>query len=399
MYLHSGNIRKRTLKNGTNYQVNVELPPDPITGKRKRISETVPTKKQAEALLAKKLSELNSNTFIGENNIALKTYMSEWLTIYIKPHTSPTTYSSYEAQIRNHIYPTLGNLRIQSIKASDIQKLYNTLFTTKSSASGKILASKTIKNIHHNLRSCLSRAVKDEIIRRNAADDVILPRERKKEITIFSKQETAQLLAAVADTSMELIINMAIATGARRGEMCAMEWSDVDFDKRTITINKNAVFVKGQRIIKSPKSAAGVRTITVPEYLLDMLLKWHAIYLINRTKGGTRFQDNNLVIYKPEDGTPFHPDSISQKFERLLKRLGMRHQKFHSLRHISATILIGMGISPKVVSKRLGHANIQITLDVYSHVLQEMENDAAEKINDALVGLSTFGEVKTDENR
>ena len=112
-----------------------------------------------------------------------------------------------------------------------------------------------------------------------------------------------------------------------------MEYTDVDFDKGTVSITKNAVFVKGERIVKEPKTASGVRTLTVPNYLLDMLREWQVKYLMNRIKGGAKFHNSNLIICNPEDGQPFHPDTISQRFDRLLRKNGMRHIRLHDLRH------------------------------------------------------------------
>jgi hypothetical protein len=180
MTIHSGHIRKRKVKNGYNYQVNVELLPDPFTGIRKRICKTLPTKKDAEAVLAQMLNELNKKTYIADNETVLQTFIDEWLDIYIRPHTSPSTYESYRVQINNHIYPSLGKIRLQSIKSSDIQKVYNSL-QKASSVTGKGLAPKTIKNIHMNLRACLDRAVKDDIIRKNPANDVLLPKAKETE--------------------------------------------------------------------------------------------------------------------------------------------------------------------------------------------------------------------------
>jgi len=211
-HLHSGHIRARKNKSGTTHQVIVEFPPDALTGKRNtRVVDRATTKKEAEAILAKTLSDLNANTYIGQSTAVLKPYMQEWLEIYVKPHTTATTHFNYEMQIKNHIFPALGNMRVQDIKSSDLQKLYNRLHTEKSPVSGKTLAPKTIKNIHNNLRACLTRAVKDDIIRRNPADDVILPKARKTEINIYNREETAQLLEAVRDTNMELIVNLLIA--------------------------------------------------------------------------------------------------------------------------------------------------------------------------------------------
>jgi integrase len=383
MQVYHGSIQPRPRKNGkTSYQVVIELGRDPLTGERNRLSKTYTTKKEAEYQRTKMLNELNHRTYIGESNTVLKTYMDEWLEVFVKPYISPSTYEKYLSQINNHIYPALGRLKLQNIIASDIQKLYNTL-NVKSPVSGKALAPKTIKNIHLNISACLDRAVKDDLIRKNPCKDVILPKRKKSPIKVYDRQETAKLLEVVRDTDMELVVNMLIGLGLRRGELLAVTWNDLDTTNGTLSINKNVIFVKGESIVKEPKAEAGVRVLTVPKILLDLLNKWRKNYIMNKFKHGADFHDTNLIICKPE-GSPYHPDTITAKFDKLLKQNGLRHQRLHDLRHLNATLMLASNVSAKIAQQRLGHASYQITMDLYTHVLNDLEQDSADKIDNEI---------------
>jgi len=169
----------------------------------------------------------------------------------------------------------------------------------------------------------------------------------------------------------------------------ALRYSDVDFENRLVTINKSVVRVKtGETITKSPKSDAGTRVIDAPAVLIDFLQRERAEYFNRRLQYGADFQDNDLLICQP-NGQPYDVDYFTHKLKQLLKRHGLPVCRLHDLRHSSATYMLKLGISPKVMQARLGHSTVKTTLDIYSHVLDDMGRAAAETLNDGLQSLVT----------
>jgi integrase len=215
------------------------------------------------------------------------------------------------------------------------------------------------------------------------ADVVVPPKPRRREMHFLTEQETAAMLRAAENTDLHLPLLIAVATGVRRGELLGLRWADVDLDAKTITVNQTLQEAYGQIALKEPKTTRSRRRITLPDLVVEALRvrrAEHAEAVLASGPGGT----SDLVLPAPAGG-PWWPSNFNRMWMRFKKRQGLEI-RFHDLRHTHATQLLRAGIHPKVVSERLGHASIGITLDTYSHVMPGMDEEAAAKIDAGLRG-------------
>lgn len=372
----TGHIRKKINKNGkVSYQLVVECDRDPLTGKRERKYKTVTcTKKQAEAELRNMINTLASGNIATPSTIKLTAWMGTWLNRYL-PNIEQTTRDDYASKIDLYIKPVLGHLPLSIIKNNDIQIWVNNLIK-----SGK--SPKTIRNIYNILRPALEKAVVLGMLPRNPCVGTELPKLQKYQAQVYNVAMIQQALATADDLSTYMMILLGASVGLRRGEMAALQWSDVDLINNTISITQNRVHTKNGVIQKSPKTQAGNRTITIGQNIASALRDAKDIYddAVLNIPG---FKDLGYVLFK-ENGEPFHPDSLTQKWERFIAKYHLPHIRLHDLRHSNATAMIAAGINAKVVQHRLGHANVSVTLNTYTHVLPEMDQEAADKLNQAL---------------
>lgn len=371
----TGHIRKRINKNGSvSYQLTAEGDRDPLTGKRERKYKTVTgTKKQAEAELRKMISDLETGNIYTPSAIKLSVWMDTWLATYL-PNIEQSTKDGYKEKIDLYIKPILGHIPLKVLKNNDIQIWINNL--------NKRLSPKTIRNAYNNLNAALKQAVVLRMIPYNPCEGTVLPKLQKPQTNVYSITDIQNALAAADDLSTYLLILLGAFVGLRRAEMAALQWKDVNLVKNTISVVQSRVHTTQGVIEKGPKTQAGKRTITIGQDVVDALRDTKAIYdkAVCNKPG---FKDLGYVLFK-ENGEPFHPDSLTQKWERFVAKHNLPPIRLHDLRHSNATAMIAAGINAKVVQHRLGHANVSITLNTYTHVLPEMDQEAADKLNNAL---------------
>lgn len=376
----TGNITRRKTKKGYAWQITVELPKDALTGKRVRRYKTVEgTKKEAERAMHQFISEIERGYYVADNKISISEWVRTWLDVYIIPNVSPTTLSRYQGMIRRYIDPMLGHLQVQQLNTLAVQSWVNKLKI--SPASGKALSAATIKHAYHVLKGAMDKAVLAGIIYRTPCTGIMLPKGQKKPAVIFNETQIQQLIRAAKGTEMELVIDMELCLGLRRGELLGLQWQDIDWENNQIHIIRNRVIVDGKSVVKEPKTQSSVRTLDAPVMLMRKLRVHRGRCIENQMRQGVGYMVTDYIIVHP-DGKPIYPEYLSQMLTKLLDRSGLPQCRFHDLRHLCASIMLLQGVNVKVAQERLGHKDIATTMNIYSHVLPSSARDAAEKIGE-----------------
>ncbi len=388
----TGHIRKKKIKNGHIWQVIVELGSDE-SGKRKRIYRNIRGQKQeAQKLLASLLTELSNGTYIEPSKITLKEYFLDWMETYVKMNLSPTTIDSYRINIEKHVIPTLGHIKLQELKPMDLQKFYKMKLENGRTDGKGGLSARSVRYIHRNIHEALEHAVRMQLIPRNVAALVTLPKAKPYKANVYNEKQLLILLEKAMGTDMELAIFLTATLGLRRGELLGLKWSDVDFETGRIRIQNNLVQTQKGSVCKEPKSKSSSRGLDLPEGLVAILKKHHKIQAQNKLKLGAAYDKRDFICCQ-NNGYPFSPGYYSKKFKTFLEENGLPHIRLHDLRHSNATLMLMYGIQPKVASSSLGHSSIGITLDLYSHVLPEMQKEVADKIESGIFKKLSNGVV------
>lgn len=307
---------------------------------------------------------------IRDERQTLATYLTSWLDA-IAPNLDARTVESHRQHVDLHIIPTLGNLRISKLTPQQVQDLYATKI-----ASG--LSTTTVRHIHATLHKALAAALRMGIIQRNVSDLVDPPRMRKVEMTVLSRDESRRFLDATQGHMWESLFTTAIFTGMRQGELLALHWHEVDLDAARLFVRFSLQHksVTGEWVIKGTKTRHGRRQIALTPQAVETLRAHRVRQNALRLKLGEAWDDGDLVFCN-NLGTPLFHSNVTGGLKKLLQRAGLPAIRFHDLRHTCATLLLSARVNPKVVSEMLGHASIAITLDIYSHVLPDMQQDAA----------------------
>ena len=357
-------IRKRTNKEGkvTGYQVTVEGVRGPC-GERKRFSKTVPTMKEAKETERQMLNQLASGGIQKATPMTVQTWITTWLDVH-KP------------KIRNYIIPAMGNYPIANLTHTFIQTWVNNLRDQK-------LAPRTIKNAFQCLHASLKKAAELGMIPNNPCSNIVLPKLEDYKAEILEDKEIQAAIEAAKGTSSFLMVFLCLAAGVRRGELDALKWQHINLEKGIIHIVDNRVAVKGGTTTKAAKSKSSKRTITIGPSVCEVLKTAKAEYEEEREAYGPGFKTEGYVIHL-KDGSPYHPDSLSQKWRRFRNKNNIRECRLHDLRHSCATSMIANNVDPKTVQKRLGHSSYKTTMDLYVHRTQAMDEHAAE-IMDSII--------------
>jgi integrase len=229
----------------------------------------------------------------------------------------------------------------------------------------------------------MKRARALRLIARNPLEDVKRPTVERHEAEVLEPEESGVLLRAAKGTYLHTPVFIALATGLRRGEILALRWQDIDLDRQTLTVNQSLEQTRDGLRFKAPKTKQSRRTIALSPSAVGVLQAHRVLQLEERIKLGLG-RDGISLVFARHDGQPINPRNFSKEFSRLRKRAGVRPVTFHGLRHTHFTTLLREGIHPKIASERAGHASVAITMDIYSHAIPSLQEDAALRIDAAL---------------
>ena len=371
-----GNIHQRSLGS---FRLRYTLGKDPVTGKRRTATATVRgTRKDAERELTRLLRTTDTGEHVDPSRLTVGQWLDFWLDT-IRAEVSQKTHESYTEIVGCYLKPALGSARLDKLAPSQIQKAYNS-WTRQ---DGKPLSPRTHRYIHVILKSSLARAVEQQSLARNPADifSTRLPKIERKELTTLTVEQSAHLLESIKDAHIWPVL-LALTTGMHRGEILALRWKNVELDRGTLRVMESLEQTKAGLRFKAPKTDR-TRAITLPAFVIDELRHLKRVQAETLLRLGIRQSGETLVCCR-EDGEPKQPGSVSGEFARLTSKIeDLPRVRFHDLRHSHATQLLADGIHPKIAQERLGHSTITTTMDLYSHVTDTMQADAAARLDAA----------------
>lgn len=368
------------------YTIVLNMGVDPSTGKRKQQWVSVKgNKKVAEKKLAELLHQIDTGTFMKPGKTNLAEYLERWLKDCVWPNLAPRTAEGYEYIIRIHLIPCLGHIHLTQLKPEHLQRYYSDRLSSGRCDGKGGLSPRSVRHHHMALHSALQNAFKWGLIQRNPADAVDPPRCSRSEIHTLDEDGVQAFLEAAKHTSYYPIFYLALFTGLRRSELLALRWQDVDFLYCQLYISRSMHHLKtGEIVFRQPKSAKGNRTVALSPSTVLVLKKHRENQELQCLMMGTLLRDDDLV-FSNLNGSPLLPDSVSHAWTKLAKRLEKPEIRFHDARHSHASLMLKQGIHPKIVQERLGHASIQTTLDIYSHVAPGLQQAAAAHFDEWLV--------------
>jgi integrase len=379
----TGHIRQRT---PGSRELRYSLGTDPATGKRRIATATVRGKRRdAEKELRRLLRTLDLNEHVNPSRMMVREWLTAWLGA-IREEVSPKTHERYGEIVDNFLSPELGALPIAKLAPSHISAAY-TRWATEGRRDGKPggLSPQSRRHIHRILRAALSRAVEQQVIARNPADAFKkrLPKVERRTLITLNAEQSARLLEAIAHSRVYWPVLLALSTGMRRGEVLAVRWKNVDLECGTLRVMESLEQTKAGIRFKVPKSGRH-RAITLPAYAIEELRRLKRQQAEALLALGIR-QTGDTLLCSRADGEPHQPLSLTYEFARFMGRIkDLPRVRFHDLRHSHATQLLASGVHPKIASERLGHASVGITLDLYSHVTETMQNEAAVRLDSAM---------------
>lgn len=412
---NGGSIREREVKrNGHTYkwwESRITLGYNPDTGKQ--IQRSFSGKSQREVLqkMQAALVDLNNHQYQEPSKMTVGEWLKTWEQEYLVG-IKPLTKLSYTQHIRNHILPALGNRKLQDLSGPEIQKFYNQLLRE----GGKIrchdkdgnvmkkdgqpvyvsvpLSAKTVKNIHGVLHKALEKAVKLKYIHTNPADSCELSRVEKKEIRPLNDEDISRFMEEVQNHPFRALFLTTLFTGMRRGEVCGLRWDCVDLERGTITINKQLQNVPGQpgayRLV-STKNGKG-RTLKVSHFVVDLLCQQKAEQEKMKRLVGDLWHDEGYVFCNAV-GAHLSPSTVYHNFKRIASDIGIPAARLHDLRHSYAVVSLQAGDDIKTVQSNLGHHTAAFTLDVYGHVIEQMKQASADRMD---AYIRTVAEAKRE---
>ncbi|HET6357615.1 site-specific integrase [Streptomyces sp.] len=306
------------------------------------------------------LDKVEQGVPVPTRSAKLSEYLTYWLDNMVKPRRKLSTYDKYEAHVRLYLSPMLGTKRLESLGVADVRRFLNQLEKKTTAA--------TAKESHRVLRTALSAACGEELIARNVAKLVEPPRAKSRELSPWTLDETLDFLAAARKDPLYAAFVLAIAMGLRRGEIVGLRWEDLDLDNRVLYVRQQTQRRRGVLYDDDPKGRRR-RAVPLPAMCIAPL-RWH------RMRQAATASEIKGHVFVTRNGRPVEPRNLYRSFTRVANGAGLRVIRLHDARHGCATLLTAAGVAPRVVMEILGHSQISITMDVYTHVVQDTQREA-----------------------
>jgi integrase len=374
-------MRGSVIKRGQKWAILFDLGRDPVTGKRVRKWHSgFLTKKAAEKEQIKLAAELDNGSYIEPNKQTVGTFLLMWLDSYARPNVSALTYQRYAQIVKGRLLRDLGAIPLAKLKPQHLITAY-ARWAQETTSRNKPLSAQSIKHHHRVLSEALSRAVKWQALSVNPALAVDAPRVERAPLHVLDAAQARALLGAATEdtTPYGAAAALALLTGLRMGEVLGLHWADVDLAHGHIRVRQTLQQQRGKGLVMgSPKTHRSARAVSLPPQATQVLLARQDRQAFERQAAREDWVEQGLVLTS-DTGGPTSPVSVRRHYYALLKVAGLPQVRFHDLRHTHATLMLANGEHPKIVSERLGHSKINITLDTYSHVLPGLQEQAAER--------------------
>jgi integrase len=371
-----GSIRKR---GEDSWQIRLSLGRNAL-GKRKFYTTTVTGKKaDAQKELNKRLREQDIGIFVESSKLTLNEFFNNWLESVSKIKTSARTWYGHESIFNRYFRDTIGTKRLDRLEPLDLQNVYAGLL-----ARG--LSAQTVRHAHAVIRSALKQAMRWNLISISPAALVELPKVHRKERRVLDGGESRRFVESCKEFKHGLVFEFALLTGMRPEEYLAIKWEDLDFEKEIAKVQRALVRHKGGWSFNSPKTSRSRRTIVLPSSLVHSIVLHKQRQTFDRLRAANLWVDHDLVFCS-EFGTPLSIPNLTYRYFRpILEKAKLPRIRLYDLRHTHATLLLVAEENPKVVSERLGHSTVVLTLDTYSHVLPTMQKQATDKLEKMIFG-------------
>ncbi len=329
-----------------------------------------------------KLVELQGNQHKGiapmNDRITVKQFLTDWLEDSVKPSVRPRTHESYTQIVAAHIVPVLGKTALTKLTPAQVQALMNA--KTKEG-----LSVRTVTYIRAILRRALNQAVKWGMAPRNVAALTEPPKREYHEVQPLTLAEAKTFLTSITGTRHEALFLTATVLGLRKGELLGLRWQDVDTDKAVLTVRTQAQRISDVPQLVEPKTHKSRRTVALPALVVDALKRHRIRQLEERLVAGSRWHDMSLV-FPSTIGTIADSANVTHAFHDALQRAELPRQRFHDLRHLAASLMLAQDVNPKVMQEILGHSQMSMTMDLYSHLMPSAKKDVAARMDALLTG-------------
>jgi integrase len=334
------------------------------------------TRSDVSEALKRVLRDQQMGLTITSERQTLAMFLNDWLENTVRPKNKQLTYRSYEWIVRTHLIPDLGKTPLVKLTPQKLQAFLN-----ERHASG--LNATTVKHINATLRAALSQAQRWQLVHQNVAKLVTLPRGVRYEAAILTPAQARIFLTYLIGHRHEALFTLALTMGLRRGEILALRWCDLELEKtHLLHVRHSLERVKGEGLrLSEPKSKKAMRELRIPHICLASLMAHESAQEKKRLWAGSKWQEGDFV-FTTGLGTPIHPDDLSRELPIALAAAKLPKVRFHDLRHSCASLLLSLGVHPKLVQETLGHSSYQLTMDTYSHMIPALRNEVADRMDE-----------------
>lgn len=381
-----GTIRQRT---DGRWEVRISGGIDFATGHKMRVSRYASTEEDAVQALNQLRVQFGSSRR-KVSPMLLGEWLDFWLQTYMISSLKQSTYASYQTYARVHFKPALGEVPLKSLSTRILQQFYNYKFEEEG------LSPKSIRNMNLYLHKALSQALQEGLIDSNPASGVTLPRARRPQVEILTRDDQAKLVRATYHHRYGVFVRLVLMTGLRMGELLGLRWEDIDFHSNMLHIQRTLNRLQkrdlpdtfsGNRteiVIQEPKTENSIRTIPLLPQLIKDLMTWRSLQEMDRAAAGEQYQDTGMIVTNPMGGY-IEPRTFKKYYDQILEIARLRHFTFHALRHTMASMLYFNGVDSVSISKRLGHAQVSTTANIYAHVMEAADQKNADILADVFL--------------